>query len=140
MTRDATSQLIKDGYFASFNTPSFMELFNLSGLPQKMASWGEDAYYWSYSDSPRYYLFKREAPRIKDFETFQLFMRYNNFKVDPYSNGDPGQMILSRYDLRDGLNPHFKRREFGGLDTKALKLTEAVSSLNFHAIASPEHV
>lgn len=139
MSQDVTQYLLDDLFFPSFNTPWFEELYELGGYPKHVAEWGEDGDYWTYNTSARYYLFYREVPRIKTFEEFQKFMRYNNWKRDLYSNGDPGQMILSRYDQRPGYNPHFPRREFGGLDSKCLKLSEAKlgSRMQFHARASP---
>lgn len=139
MSADITDKLVEDGYIPSINTPSFEKLFNLAGYPEKIASWGEDGNYWDYKTSSRYIIMAREAPYINDFDTFKKFMRYNVYKRDLYANGDPGQMILSRYDLRDGFNPHFPRKMFGGLDTKALRLTEAITSMHFHGLASPEY-
>jgi len=136
---DITSVLVKDGYFASINTPWFEDLFKLAKFPEKIKSWGEDGSYWDLKTSSRYLISQREAPRLNDFETFKAFMRHNNWKRDVYSNGDPGQMILSRYDQRPGFLPHFPRKMFGGLDTKALRLTEAVTKMHFHGFASPEY-
>ena len=138
---DITDQLVNDGYFPSINTPSFEELFNLAHYPERIAEWGDDGNYWDYKTSSRYLIFAREAPYINDFDSFKKLMRYNRYQVDPYANGDPGQMILSRYDLRDLPNKdHFPRKMFGGLDTKALKLSEAITSMHFHGLASPECV
>ena len=138
-SQDVTEYLINDGFFPSFNTPWFEELYNLAHFPETIAEWGEDGNYWTYNTSARYYIFYRDVPRIKTFEDFKAFMRYNNWKRDIYSNGDPGQMILSRYDLRPGFNPHFPTRYFGGLDSKCLRLSEAKigSRMQFHARASP---
>ncbi|EAY15585.1 Laminin A family protein [Trichomonas vaginalis G3] len=135
---DITGDLLRDGYFPSINTPYFDRLFELAGYPAKIASWGDDGNYWDYKTSSRYIIMAREAPFIKDFEQFKSFMRYSNWKRDPYAHGDAGQMIIARYDLRDLPNPHFVKRMFGGLDTKALRLTEATTSMMFHALASPE--
>lgn len=137
---DLTDVLVRDGYFPSINTPYFDRLFKLAHYPEQIASWGEDGNYWDLKTSSRYLLMQREAPHIMNFDQFKDFMRYNRYQVDPYSNGDPGQGILARYDQRPGFNPHFKKRMFGGLDTKALKLTEATAAMKFHALASPEYV
>lgn len=134
---DITDVLVKDGYFASINTPWFEDLFNLAGFPEKIASWGDDGNYWDLKTSARWLLAERELPYINTFEKFQAFMRYNNYKRDIVQNGDPGQGISARYDLREGLGEHFVKKPFGGLDSKALKLTEAKVRMFFHGIASP---
>lgn len=139
ISKDSTDFLVNRGFYPSFNCPSFIEIFNLSGLPQLISSWGDDGNYWDYNTSSRYRILSREAPSLQNFDQFKKLMRYNNYKKDSYSHGDPGQMILSRYDLRDGLNPHFRKSLFGGLDTKALRLSESFSNLYFHAINSPEY-
>lgn len=135
---DVTSQLVEDLYFPSVNTPWHHDLYELAGYPELVKSLG---IYGSYrSDKgPRWQIMKREAHRIKTFEDFQKFMRYNNYARDPYSQGDPAQQILSRYDLRPGTTPYGARNNFGGLDTKCLRLTEALTKLQMHAIASPVH-
>lgn len=140
-SQDITDVLVKQGFFPSFNTPWFEDLYELAGFPEIVDSWGEDGNYWTYNTSARYYLFFREVPRIKTFEQFQDFMRYNNWERDVYSNGDPGQQIMARYDLRPGVKEHFPAKLFGGLDTKCLKLSEASkgSRMKFHARASPTH-
>lgn len=40
--------------------------------------------------APRAQIFRRDQATVVDFESFKHMMRYNNYKVDPYSNGDPG--------------------------------------------------
>ena len=139
-SQDITNVLINDGYFPSINTPWFEDLFILAKYPEKISSWKEDGNYWDYKTSSRYLLMKREASRLNDFDTFKSFMRYNDWKRDLYSNGDAGQMILARYDQRLGYLPHFPKKMFGGLDTKALKLTEAITKMHFHGLASPEYI
>lgn len=139
--QDVTQYLVSDGFFPSFNTPWFEELYNLAHFPEIVAQWGDDGNYWSYNTSARYYIFYRDVPRIKTFEDFKAFMRYNNWKRDIYSNGDPGQQILARYDQRPGLSPHYPPKYFGGLDSKCLMLSEAKygSRMQFHARASPAY-
>jgi hypothetical protein len=135
--RDMTDVLNRKGFFPSFNRPWFVDLYNLAGFPQRIKEWGADGNYWTYNTSARFYLFEREGPRLKSFEQFKSFMRYNNWRRDLYSNGDPGQMILSRYDQRENRSVHLRARLFGGLDSKCLRLTEAATQLRFHAFASP---
>jgi hypothetical protein len=82
---------------------------------------------------------KRDVRRIKTFDDFKAFMRYNQWTRDPYSQGDPAQQIASRYDQRPPVTPYGARNSFGDMDTKALRLTEALTKMRFSAIASPPY-
>lgn len=134
---DVTYQLVNDLYFPSVNTPWHEDLYELAGYPELVKSLGDYGNLRSALKGPRYLLMKREAARIKTFDDFKQFMRYNNFHRDPYANGDPAQQILSRYDLRPGVTPYGAQNNFGGLDSKCLRLTEARTKLQMHALASP---
>jgi len=62
---------------------------------------------------------KRDQASIKTYDDFKAFMRYNNYLHDPLCKSDPGQSILSRYDLRGTVLPtNNTRRAFGGIDSK----------------------
>lgn len=134
---DVTFQLVRDLYFPSINCPWHEELYNLAGYPELVKSMGKYGAYRSYKEGPRYLIMKREAPRIKTFEQFKQFMRYNNYLRDNYSQGDPAQQIASRYDLRPPTTPYGVKNHFGDLDSKCLRLTEAVTKMRIHALASP---
>ncbi|EAY08209.1 Laminin A family protein [Trichomonas vaginalis G3] len=138
MARDITDKLVEKGFFPSFNKPHFPELSKLFMYPEKIAANPATASFWDYNTTARNLLIEREALRLNDFETFKKFMRYNNWQRDLYSNGDPGQMIMSRYDLRYGGLWGDKKPD-AGLDTKAAKLTTARSLLTFDAINSPTY-
>lgn len=135
---DITEQLINDLYFPSINKPHYKELYNIAGYPEQIAASGNPkGLFYEYEKNARFLIIKREAPRLEDFEDFKAFMRYNNWKHDLYSLGDPAQQILSRYDQRPVGCPFGDAKMFGGLDSKAVRLTEGVTRLSFHAIASP---
>jgi hypothetical protein len=134
---DITRELVDRGYFPSFNTPWFDDLYTLAGFPEIVADWGSDGNYWTYNTSARFYTFARECPRVNTFERFKALMRYNNWCRDVFSNGDPGQQIMARYDQRQHRTDRLPARAFGGLDSKCLRLTEARNKLRFVAFASP---
>jgi hypothetical protein len=136
---DVTAKLVADGYWPSINKPSFKALFDIAGYPQKIASVGATGDYDEYEGTSRYLIIQREAPRLDDFEIFKKFMRYNNWRRDLYSNGDAVQQIMARTDLRRYKNPYGAAKLHGGLDSKAAKVSEGVTKLAFHAIASPAH-
>ena len=136
-SEDMTEQFVRDGYIPSINKPHFKELYNIAGYPEKVAASGATGNFYTYETNARYLLIEREAPRIKTFDDFKQFMRYNNWKRDPYSNGDASQMIMSRYDQRRDFDPYGAAKAFGGLDTKAMRYTDVVTTMKFDAIASP---
>jgi hypothetical protein len=135
-SRDLTQQLVRDGYIPSINVPSTERLYKLAGYPEKVASMGELGYIFSYYESPRYLILKRDAPRVKTFDEFKELMTYNNYKKDPYSY-DASHAIMSRYDLRRGDDPRLPKKAFGGLDSKCTRLTEFRTKMKVHAIAGP---
>jgi len=136
---DLTNLLSTRRWFPSINTPFFEDIFNIAGYPEKIKEKGDLGDYYSYYNSSRFLIFQREAPKIKNFEDFKKLMRFNNWKNDEYGHKDAGQQILARYDLRLPDCKYGKANAFGGLDTKAAKATEILSTLSFEAIASPEH-
>jgi len=136
---DITEKLVNDLYFPSINKPHFKDLYEIAGYPETVKERGPTGNFYTYETSARYLIIQREAPRLEKFEDFKHFMRYNNWKRDVYSNGDASQQIMSRYDQRRLGDPYGVAKMFGGLDSKCLKLTEAFTKMNFHAIASPAH-
>jgi len=136
---DLTQQLVKNGYFPSVNCPYHEDLYKIAGYPELVKSMGVYGAYRSNDHSPRFQIITREAHRIKTFDDFKAFMRYNNWKRDPYSQHDPAQQIASRYDLREFPTPYGSPNNFGDLDSKCLRLTEAVTLMRMHAIASPPY-
>ena len=69
---------------------------------------------------------------------FKKFMRYADYKRDPYSiwNGRPnhGAIISSRGDTDDDLS---LRNTHGGINTKAVRASEALTRMHMHLINSP---
>ena len=139
-SKDLTELLATRMWFPSINTPFFEDIFNKAGYPEKIKEKGELGDYYSYYNSSRFLIFNREAPKVTNFEEFKKLMRYNNWKNDEFGHKDAGQQILARYDLRTPDCKYGKAAAFGGLDTKAAKATEILSSLKFEAIASPENI
>jgi len=118
------------GFSMSINTPSDEELFIVSGYAEKNDP------YWSYNQSSRYNIIKRDVPSIKTFDQFKEFARYNDYQNDPASNGDPGQSICSRYDLRNETAIGRAPSTFGCTDTKATDRRLA-RSLAFDVFVGP---
>jgi len=77
--------LIPQGYVASYNVPYDPAIQELSQ---------DDT---NYTTDPRYHLFKKYAPGIKNFDDFRYVMRLNNVS----DTGDVCSAIASRCDLDD---------------------------------------
>ncbi|KAH0573132.1 Phospholipase B [Spironucleus salmonicida] len=112
---DGTEQLLKDGYFGSFNIPSLKNVRKVSGYePMAEADPSDD-----YDATPRNLIFQRDAPKVDSLEKMQHLMRYNDYlhdalSLDMQGNPEPGFAISSRYDQRPG----DRAKCFGGFDNK----------------------
>lgn len=138
---DITTDFVKKGYWPSVNTPFFIDVFNYSDYPGQQDREPKKKNFWSYFDQPRFKIIERDAPKIHSYEDFQKFMRYNNYKNDPLILNEPAQGILARYDLRPPNGTDFgAQRVFGGLDSKTVKMSDALNLLRFDAINSPEYI
>jgi hypothetical protein len=133
ISRDVTEVFASQGYWASFNVPWFGEIFDAAGYPQKAAEAGS---WYSYNESARSRIFARDAPNVSNVEGMMRLMRSNDYANDPLANGDPGQQILGRYDLRsDGGS----RAPFGGVNTKTATALNVLGFLRFSVIGAPEY-
>lgn len=103
------SQELERGHFPSYNVPYFKEIYDQSGYRETIASRraaGEPLGELSgldYQLAPRAKIFRRDNGKAETFDGFLGVMRYNNYKVDPYSSS-PWDAICSRGDLAGG--PH----------------------------------
>ncbi|KAK9864545.1 hypothetical protein WJX84_003217 [Apatococcus fuscideae] len=102
---DMTETLTR-GYWPSYNVPYFQEAYHKSGYPgfvARLQERGPDylkAVNWmSYQLAPRAQIFRRDSSNVTDFESLKSVMRYNSYKDDPASQGDPIASICGRSDL-----------------------------------------
>lgn len=86
-------------YWPSYNVPFFKEIYDVSGYASLDAQFGllEDTIYQSIN---RARISRREEIKVNDVESLKYFLRYNEYKTDPYSYGDPYFTICARGDLR----------------------------------------
>lgn len=139
---DRTDELNEKGWIPGINTPFFEEIYNASGVPEQVKKTGSE--YWSYYGSPRYRIMERDVvKKVKNYEDFKKFLRYNDWKNDELSNGDAGQAILSRYDLRPEEcvkvgTMMMCPKAFGGVDSKTV-CYKRVQEMTFDAISSPQY-
>jgi hypothetical protein len=109
-SRDVT-EMLRYGYYPSYNVPMDEELFLLAGYAETVAVQGPEMN--DYQTCVRAEIFRRDQGKVKDLESFKHIMRYNDYEQDPISNGNPLYAIASRVDL-DPEQPQC----FGALDAK----------------------
>lgn len=90
--------------------------------PAIVAKYGTDN---SYDLAPRAKIFRRDQDTVVDMPSFQAIMRQNNYKTDPYSQGDPTAAICARGDLQGGT--HEKPSAGGCYDSKVTDYYSALS-------------
>lgn len=101
---DATQELER-GYFPSYNVPYFEAIYEQSGYKAELALRrpnGEplgDLSGIDYQLAPRAQIFRRDAGKVDDLDSFMTIMRYNDFQNDPLAHGSPWNAICSRGDL-----------------------------------------
>jgi len=124
---DLTS-VLNFGYWPSYNVPYFKSIFNMSGYPEYVHKYGN---YFTYELNPRGTIFRRDQAKINDFTGLQHFLRYNEYKNDPLSQGNPTYTICARGDLK-AQNPS----PSGCSDSKAISSDYAKQRIAF-AINGP---
>ena len=102
---DQTKQLLQSTYWKSYNRAFFPQIFELSGAPDLVSTYGN---WFSYHQTPRSQIIDRDHVKIKDLESLMKMMRYNDFEHDPlsYIKGcgpvpNPAASLANRLDLSD---------------------------------------
>ncbi|KAL5516228.1 hypothetical protein EMCRGX_G001509 [Ephydatia muelleri] len=121
--------ILRTGYWASYNTPFYEYVYNVSGYPELVKKYGPE---YSYQLAPRAKIFRRDESNVTDLESFGYLMRSNNYKQDPYSQKDPMNAICSRGDLQH--QPYAG----GCIDTKMTDYNSGLS-LTTYAENGPTH-
>jgi hypothetical protein len=102
---DAT-ELLALGHFPSYNVPFWREIYDISGYKEQLerrvaannGTLGElSGLDWQLA--PRAKIFRRDAGKVVDMDSFLELMRSNAYKTDPYAAGSPWNAICSRGDL-----------------------------------------
>uniref|UniRef100_A0A672RIQ5 Phospholipase B-like n=1 Tax=Sinocyclocheilus grahami TaxID=75366 RepID=A0A672RIQ5_SINGR len=92
------TQALRRGYWPSYNVPFHRKIYDLSGYKEMWKEYGED---FSYDLCPRAKIFRRDQSSVSDLNSLKHIMRYNDYKSDPYSQGDPCKSICCRNDLQE---------------------------------------
>jgi len=124
---DQTSYLAK-GYWPSYNVPFYDYIFRISGY-EEMAR--RQPIMLSYQTCCRANIFRRDQGKVDSVESYKRMLRYNDWQHDPYSQGNPGYSISSRFDL-EPVNPG----AFGGYDNKVTNYEMAMNMI-FEAVSGP---
>jgi len=133
MARDMTPLLVQQGYWSSFNVAFFPEMRDYMGYTNATKTKGPE---YSYQGATRARLFKELTPQVDSLLGMQWMMRWNDYSVDPISNGNPVRAIAARGDLKPPVNG--KRSAFGATDSKvsSWRLAEE-GEVAAHVIAGP---
>lgn len=91
------TQALRRGYWPSYNVPFHPNIYTLSGYKEMWKEFGND---FSYDLCPRAKIFRRDQGGVKDLDSLKHIMRFNDYKKDPYSKGDPCKSICCRDDLK----------------------------------------
>lgn len=86
VTTDVTPMLSKDRYFASYNVAFDPMIRRLSGVDDDEAKYGP---LFSYDNSPRAQIFRRDAPKVHTLDDLKQLLRSCDFKNDPLSSQLP---------------------------------------------------
>lgn len=120
---DVTSVFQSQGsYFASYNVPYQQDVYIESGFQQAYDTYGD---IYSYTNCPRALIFARNHTTIQTFEDVQNMMRYNEYQIDPLSQGKSNYAISSRYDLTSTGSGS----SFGGTDSKVTSYSRIMTPL-----------
>jgi hypothetical protein len=111
------TEILSYGYWPSYNVPYFPYIYQVSGFQYYSTKYGP---FFSYENNPRAEIFRRDSNKVLTIEDMQRALRYNDYSVDPLSQGTPAYAISSRFDLVTGnvSNPFLVNSAFGGIDSK----------------------
>lgn len=129
LAADMSSHLASTSYWGSYNIPYFPAIYNISGFSSKTGN------AWSYEHCPRANIFRERQGRVSTLEDARALLRYNDWRHDPMSLGDPANAISARADLRPNPKPS---DFFGGIDVKVTSL-DMVSTHSAWAENGPTH-
>ena len=93
------TKFLRKGYWPSYNTPFIQEVRDLAGYTQILKERPDLYDSYDYSGCARANIFRRDQYKVNDINSYYKLLRYNDFKNDPLSKGDPGNVIAYRGDL-----------------------------------------
>jgi len=119
---DATSFLQSTGYWSSYNRPYYPNVFQAMGFTKAQQVYGD---YFSWDKCPRANIFRRDQGGVVTEADMRRIMRYNNWKYDPLSLGNPDNAIAARGDLVPVSDAYWPGRSpSGAIDCKMVSLVD----------------
>ena len=102
----------------------------MSGIKEVIEKNPERASLLDYDISARAKIFRRDHHTTDSFEGFKKFIRYNKYRTDPFSEGNPSLAISSRADLNGSCSNAY--------DAKVGVLSELIDKkIKIHLIGGP---
>lgn len=81
-TTDLSAKVQEDRYFGSYNVAYDPFIRQMSGSDLNTQKYGD---WFSYNETARAQLFRRDAPKVKDLSGLKRLMRHCEYKTDPLS-------------------------------------------------------
>jgi len=119
------TQIIKYGYWPSYNSAYFPRIRQLSGYDVQLERHPELRDSIDYSTCARANIFRRDHNNVKSLEDYKRLLRYNDFQNDVLSKNNPGYAIACRKDL-DLQNPDCR----GATDAKVASIRDIKGKTN----------
>ena len=113
------TQILRYGYWPSYNSPYFQTIRELSGYQEQISKHPKLKDTIDYNTCARAIIFRRDHSLVTDLNDIKTLLRYNDYKNDIDSKNNPSLAISQRKDL-DESNPQC----IGGLDSKVLKISD----------------
>ena len=130
------TDVLRYGYWPSYNVPYFKEIRILSGVDKYNQLHPELRKFYDYHHCARANIFRRDQGKIQSYEDFKMIFRYNDYLHDPLSLNNPKLSIASRNDLN--------LTQFnctGAIDAKTSCLSKIVTgNASISYIAGPTYV
>ena len=125
---------LKKGYWPSYNTPFIRTVREKSGIIDAIIQNPNLTSTQDYDSCARAKIFRREQTKVKDIASYKNLIRFNDYKVDEFSEENPNLSIAARYDLNTK-SPSC----YGATDTKFASINEikTTGKKKVHIIAGP---
>lgn len=142
---DKTDVLRAQSYWPSYNIAYYPYVYNTTGTYDDYVKFGD---FFSYDNSPRASIFRRDQSNVVDMDSMIRLMRSNNFTHDPLSRCDcsPPYSGENAIAARSDLNPNAGKypfdalghRDHGATDMKVTN-RELMINLELIAVAGPTY-
>eukprot|EP01006_Ploeotia_vitrea_P042309 TRINITY_DN66617_c2_g1_i1.p1 TRINITY_DN66617_c2_g1~~TRINITY_DN66617_c2_g1_i1.p1 ORF type:complete len:542 (+),score=59.37 TRINITY_DN66617_c2_g1_i1:22-1647(+) len=124
------SDILQFGYWPSYNVPFYPFIYSITNYTKTAPM---QPHTLSYQQCSRSEIFRRSQTTAgPSLDAYKALMRYNDYKHDPLSMGNPGYAIASRFDLAKETPGCW-----GATDTKVSSASLFHKGMVVHAISGP---